>query len=73
LGREDSRENHLHKTTMKTKSKSKTEEVLSKHLTELTIIAATAIDELTIKYGDDYGKTLNRQLSRVLGKIRSGK
>jgi hypothetical protein len=58
---------------MKTKSKSKTEEVLSKHLTELTIIAATAIDELTIKYGDDYGKTLNRQLSRVLGKIRSGK
>ncbi len=58
---------------MKTKNKPQTETILSEHLKELTIIAATAIDELTIKYGDDYGKTLNRQLSRVLGKIRSGK
>jgi len=58
---------------MKTKNKPQTETIRSEYLTALIIIAANAIDELTKKHGDDYGKTLNRQLSRVLGKIRSGK
>ncbi len=58
---------------MKTKIKPRMENILSEHLTELSIIAASAIDELIMKYGDDYGKALNKQLSRVLGKIRSGK